>query len=138
MKLVAALALAVSLAVVFAAAGCGSSSPVAPYAPPITETFSGSLVLGGSNIHVFTVGHVGDVDATITAEAPISFLPLGMILGSWDGTTCTPGYQSNIAQQGTSLGGTTTATGAFCVRIFDLASIPAGVTVTYTVVVTHP
>jgi hypothetical protein len=140
MKLVAPLILAVSLAFALAAAGCGASTPTTPTpaAPTVTETFNGTLLQSGSNVHTFTVGQIGEVDATLTAVGPLGTLALGLVLGAWDGTSCTPGYENDNSRQGTVLTGTTTATGAFCVRIFDVGNITPGTTVTYTVTVLHP
>jgi hypothetical protein len=141
MKLVAPLAFAVSLAFALAAAGCGASTPTTPTpaAPTITATFNGTLTQNGSNVHTFTVGQIGEVDATLTAVAgPVPTIALGFVLGAWDGTNCNPGYENDNARQGTVLSGTTTATGIFCVRVFDVLNIAADATYTYTVTVLHP
>ena len=45
-----------------------AATPVA--AALITDTFTGTLNVLGTNIHPFTVGQVGTVNATLTAVGP--------------------------------------------------------------------
>src|SRR5438094_867653 len=52
-------------------AGCASQEAAAPstptpVAPPsVVETFTGSLIAFGSNMHTFTVSQLGEVDVTL-------------------------------------------------------------------------
>ena len=62
----------VALAMAIASAGCGSQTtgPTAPVtlAPPtVTETFTGTLIALGNNLHTFAVGQLGEVDITLQA-----------------------------------------------------------------------
>ena len=63
----------VALALAVAAAGCASQEAVAPsvpstLAPPsVTDTFTGTLIAFGSNMHPFTVSQLGEVDITLQA-----------------------------------------------------------------------
>ena len=55
-----------------AAAGCSQSqtAPNAPAAlapPSMTDTFSGTLIAFGSNLHTFAVSQLGEVDITLQA-----------------------------------------------------------------------
>jgi hypothetical protein len=139
MKSTLGLVLAVSLAAAVATGGCGGTPTTpTPAAPTTTDTFNGTLAQGGSNIHTFTLSQIGEVDATLTAVGPLSTLALGFVLGAYDGTNCNPGFQNLSSLQGQLLAGSTTATGTFCVRVFDVGNIVAGTTVTYTVTVAHP
>jgi hypothetical protein len=134
------LAAFVALALATAACGGSTSTPTtpSPAAPTTTETFTGTVLQNGGNINTFTVAQAGQVTATLTSVAPLSTLALGFILGSYDGTNCNPGYEDDNARQGDVLSGTTSATGTFCVRVFDVGNIAANSTVTYTVTVAHP
>ena len=142
MKLVSALTLGLFVTAALVTAGCGGSTtaPTTPTAPPptTTDTFNGTLAQNGSNIHTFTVSQLGEVDATLASVTPLSTLALGFVLGSYDGTTCSPGYENDNSRQGQVLSGTPTATGVFCVRVFDVGNVASGATVNYTVTVTHP
>jgi hypothetical protein len=140
MKFTLGFVLAVSLASAIATGGCGASStPTTPTPPPTTtDTFNGTLSQSGSNIHTFTVKQIGEVDATLTAVGPLTTLAIGFVLGSYDGTNCNPGFENDTSQQGTLLAGNTTATGTFCVRVFDVGNIAPGSPITYTVTVVHP
>jgi len=132
--------LAAFVALALATAACGGSTPTAPTpaAPTTTETFTGTVLQNGGINHTFTVAQAGEVDATLTSVGPLNTLALGFILGTYDGTNCNPGYEDDNARQGDVLSGTTSATGTFCVRVFDVGNIAANSTVTYTVSVAHP
>ncbi len=139
-KIFTALTLASAFAVMLVAAGCGSSTPTSPTTAgaTVTETFNGSLAQNGSNIHTFNVSAAGEVDATLTTVGPLNTLALGFVLGSFDGTNCNAAYENDNSRQGQVLSGSTTTTGTFCVRVFDVGNIASGNTVTYTVTVAHP
>src|SRR5260221_12495105 len=79
-----------------AAAGCSSddptsSLPATPSSPLVTENFSGTVQVGGSDAHPFTVTSSGfQITLDLTSVGPPSTISMGFGIGSWDGTTCTP------------------------------------------------
>ena len=120
--------------------GGGSSSstnPVAPTASATTETFNGTIDVGGSDSHNFTVAQSGgQVNVTLTAAGPPTTIFMGVGVGTPSGNTCSliaqapPSQASTIAQ----LSGTAQA-GTYCVVVFDIGNQTAQVS--YTVTVSH-
>ena len=116
----------------------GCSDPVAPAAPTpvtptITETFTDTLGLLGTNIHLFSVQQVGGLTITISdinPDATVSFA-----IGAQSLVGCTVLQQLTRAPGGANarLVGTITAPGNFCVQVFDSNNIPEPVTYTLTV-----
>jgi len=132
--------LAPFLAVALLVSGCGNNDSVV--APPPTDTtkvdtFSGTLSLNGGTSYPFTVTATGDITAQITTLTPDSTLPVGLSLGTWNGSICQIVLDHSSAVQGQVVVGVASAPGDFCVRIYD-----AGGTVvqpqTYTIDVFHP
>jgi hypothetical protein len=125
------------LGLTFFTAAC--ADPVAPpaptpVAPTITETFTDTLIQLGSNTHQFTVQQVGGLKVTLSAVDPPATVTFGV--GSQSLVGCTLISQQRYEPGGTAqLSGTATATGQFCVMVYD----PAGLAepVTYTVTVLH-
>jgi hypothetical protein len=130
-----------ALAVSFVAA-CTSSSATSTVAPTTaattTDTFSGSFAQLGSASFPFTVAATGPVQISLTSVAPLATMALGVQVGTWDGTTCTPGIANNAeaTTATTALSGTASA-GTYCVQVSDSGNVPAATTVTFTVTVTH-
>lgn len=105
-----------------------------------TETFTGTLTRGGSAFHPFVVSVSGTVTMTLSSVTPDSTQALGLDIGTWDGTACSPvfGTGSRAAVQGYSFAGSAIVAN-FCARIYDAASsIPADTTVSYSIKVDHP
>jgi len=137
-------ALLILLSILFAA--CGSSTDSTATAPTVTptlvtETFSGEIPQNGTAVHSFTVNTSGyTLLAGFTSLSPASVTALGLGLGSWDASTSTCGLnltQADAARSGsTALNGTANS-GSYCLRVYDGANIPAGVTAAYTVQVQH-
>jgi hypothetical protein len=105
------------------AASC--SDPVAPPAPTpveatITEAFSGTLLVAGSNVHAFNVSEVGRVRVTLTSLTPGVTVILSV--GTLSGAVCAPAavQGSTVAAQASEtpqLSGTATITGTYCVSV---------------------
>lgn len=126
-------------------AGCGSDTPTGPTDPgdtpvEITESFPasgpGTLTPNGGITHIFGVQRAGRITATLTTLAPDSSVRLGLNLGSWNGVACTQHITKDDATQGTTIIGEATATGNYCIRIFDSAGTLTG-PVEYQTTVTH-
>jgi hypothetical protein len=131
------------------ASGCGGDSATSPTttttttttATLVTETFSGSIAQNGVAVHPFNVTTSGySLLAGYTSIAPASVAALGLGLGTWDATTSTCSLnvtQTDSGRSGsTAISGTANA-GAYCLRVYDGANIPAGVTASYDVRVQH-
>jgi hypothetical protein len=105
-------------------AGCGNSSDdsvVAPPPPTLTETFSGMLTLNGATTFSFTVNLAGSITAQLTTLSPDSTKPVGVSLGTWNGSICQIILSNDNSIQGSQVLGTASTTGSFCVRIYDAA-----------------
>ena len=118
-------------------AGC--SDPVAPamptpVAPTITETFTGTLQVLGSNTYPFTVQQVGGLKVSVTDVTPGAAVSLGV--GAQSPTVCTVISTLTAAPSpAPQISGTATAAGQFCVVVSDVGNLVEAVT--YTVVVQH-
>jgi len=126
------------LAVAFALAltGCGdSTSATAPTTTsPVTETFTGQLVVGGSASHAFTAVSAGTVSVTLASLGPPADLMVGFGVGipQTNGASC---LLSQSVQTGAATSPQITVqveAGTYCVRLYDLGTMksPAAFTVT--------
>ena len=135
----AALMLSIGLLV----AGCGSNSTsdtstVSPSQVRTTDTFTGSLVLGGANVHPFAATAPGQVDATLNSVAPLATMAIGVGLGTWDGTTCTVVVTNDNTKAAQTVTGSAAKAVNLCLRVYDSGNVPDGTTVTYNISVLHP
>ena len=117
--------------------GCGNNNTVAPAATTaVTDSFTGTVTHNGATTYSFTATGVGSITAVLTTLTPDSAQPVGLSLGTWNGSICQIVLADDASIQGTQVLGNSSATGSFCVRIYD-----AGGTVvqpeTYTIDVTH-
>jgi len=104
--------------------GCGNSSDdsvVAPPPPTLTDTFSGTLNLNGAITHSFTVTGAGSITAQLTTLSPDSTKPVGLSLGTWNGSICQVILPNDNSVQGSVVVGNSSTIGSFCVRIYDAA-----------------
>jgi hypothetical protein len=129
-------------ALAVAASGCGSSddTPTTPAPTPstIVDTFTGTLTLNGAATYSFTVIAPGGITAQLTALSPDPAKPVGLSLGTWNGSICTvpPGLFNDQTIQGSVVVGQTQTVGDFCVRIYDAAGTVV-TPQTYTIEVSH-
>jgi len=132
--------LSIGVAVVLTAAACkgtDSSAPTTPAPTTTTNTFTGTVAVGGRAMHNFTVAQPGQVSVTLTAASPPSSVILGLGIGIPSDSTCAllPGA-SAMASAGSSAQLTGVLTPAtFCVTVYDVGNQTA--TVSYTVTVAH-
>ena len=141
---------ALALAIVAAfAAGCSNSgsssngSLSALSAPSsaslVTDNFSGTVDVGGLDVHQFTIA-IGNqpVNVTLTAAGPPPsiFMGLGVGTPAADGTCSVFSNAAVVVQAGAGphLQGTI-ATGTYCVAVFDVGNQSAPVD--YSVTVLH-
>ena len=121
------------LVAALAAAGCSDDPITNPdQTPPtqVTETYSGTLTVNGAVSHPIAVLTAGNVVATLTALDPAAVVvageehatEVGLSMGTWNGIACSvgaPTLSNDSAKVGVSLTGTATATGNYCIRIYD-------------------
>ena len=113
--------------IVLTGAACGDDTPTGPSAPEpveITETFPseapGTLTRNGGVTHAFAVQQAGTITVSLTTLTPEGSL-VGLALGSFNGTSCSQTIVKDDATQNTSIIGTATSTGNYCIRVYDSA-----------------
>jgi len=117
-----------------------TTAPTTTAAAPstLTDTFSGTIAQTANMSFPFTVVTTGNVQVTLTDVEPLTTMALGVAVGSWDGTTCTPGLATtDHAKSGVPALTGTAAAGSYCVQVSDAGNIPPTWTVSFTVQVTH-
>jgi hypothetical protein len=133
-----------AVAVALLAVGCSSgdtpssSLPMAPSSPLVTENFSGTVQVGSSDSHPFTVISDGfQITIDLTTAGPPSTITMGFGVGSMASGSCQPlsgGSTSASAGPTPQLSGNIAA-GSYCLAVFDIGNQSAPIT--YTVVVNH-
>ena len=117
-----------------------TTTPTTPTNPPtVTESFVGTLPVGGSMFYSFNIGVSGTVNLTLNSVGG-AFVPstiqLGLGIGTPSGTDCSS-TSTVTAGAGTSpqLTGTF-GPGLFCARVYDVGNLfaPANFNVT----IAHP
>jgi hypothetical protein len=113
---------------------CGSSSSSTPTTPStlptvLTETFSGTLSRNAAYTHTFSVIDAGDVSVFLTqsvdpANPDNNAIPVGVSLGTWNGTSCAIVIANDSISPGASITGRATAAGNLCVRVYDVGFVP--------------
>jgi hypothetical protein len=109
--------------------GCGDSSSEATVVTPpptLTDTFSGTLSLNGATTFAFAVTGLGNITAQLTTLSPDSTRPVGVSLGTWNGSICQIILRNDNSVQGSQVVGTASTTGSFCVTIYDAAGTVVG------------
>jgi hypothetical protein len=145
-------ALRAVLGVLLFCAACTHNSTVEPSAtstttttttvaaPTVTESFTGSLAVGGFKFYTFTIAANGTVNVTlnsVTGTGVPSTVQVGLGIGQPSGIDCaatvtvTAGANFAKPQQTGTFG-----PGTFCVRIFDVGNLfgPAAFSIT----IAHP
>ena len=128
------------LTLVLAGAACDNSNQdsITPPSPPqTTDPFTGTVEVGSSDFHNFTVTQTGEVDITLTAAGPPPTIFMGLGVGT-GGTACTlqQGATTNVQAGATAQLTGTANPGTYCVEVYDIGN--QTVPVTYSVTVAHP
>ena len=133
-----------ALTALLAASACGGSGTTSsttvtgPSATPTTEAFTGTVAVGGSATHSFTVTlSNGQVNVILTAAGPPATIFMGLGIGTPSGATCTLLSGGSLATPAGSLAqlsGTAQA-GTYCIAVYDVGNQTGDVT--YSVTVTH-
>jgi hypothetical protein len=130
----------VAAGLALAAAACDNTvTPTTPTETPTitTESFSGDLVLGTTNVHQFTAKK-GVATATLTSLSPLATAHVGMSLGVWDGKSCSVVASNEATAVGSVVVGTATIESVdLCLRVFDIGNVPPDATYSYTASVAH-
>jgi hypothetical protein len=131
-----------AIALLVGAAGCNNNSTTAATTTSTvtrtTDTFSGTVPIGGSDFHSFPVAVTGLIDVTLTAAAPPSAIVMGVSIGTPADGKCTAlagGLAKASAGASAQLFGLASP-GTLCVDVHDVGNQSAPVS--YTVTVTHP
>src|SRR5262245_18146166 len=136
------IAASIALFAVVSAAACKKNStqttPTEPTTTRSTDTFNGTVPVGGSATHTFTVTNAGQIDVTLTAAAPPSDVSMGLAVGlaSDAGCTAIAGASTNTSAGSSAQLVGKISPGSLCVKISDNGAQRA--TVTYTITVLHP
>jgi hypothetical protein len=101
-----------------------------------SQSFTGTVAVGGSSFFTFTVAQPGTVNVTLTSLGGSS--PVGLGIGAPNGTTS---CQLATSSQSTTAGSSPQLTakenaGTYCVSVFDTGSLAAATT--FAVTVAHP
>jgi hypothetical protein len=119
-------------------ADSSSANPLAPSGPLATEAFSGTVDVGGSDSHTFSVTlSGGQLNVDLTAAGPPTTIYMGVGIGTPTGGSCSLLNSSQVlTQAGTTaqLTGSVNA-GTYCVAVFDAGNQTAQIA--YSVTVTH-
>jgi hypothetical protein len=131
--------LAVLAALAVFTVSCADPTPPAaptPVTPTIQENFTGTLNVGGSNLHPFVVQQVGGIKVTITNIDPSAAVSLGVGTPSASTGSCAVIQGLNaVGGPNVQISGTATVTGSFCVSVSDPGNLVEAVN--YTVLVLH-
>jgi hypothetical protein len=104
---------------------------------PVTETFSGTLVSGGSILHTFHT-MPGLVIVTLDSLDPAADAPLiGLGIGMWDGLSCQIVLQTPLGAPGSELIGTASIDSQVCVQVWDLGTLAADAALKYRMTAIH-
>jgi len=104
---------------------------------PVTQTFNGTLVSGGSILHTFHT-MPGLVKVTLDSLAPAADAPLiGLGIGMWDGLSCQIVFETPFGAPGSELIGTSSIDSQVCVKVWDLGTLAADAALKYQLTAVH-
>jgi hypothetical protein len=137
------LALVIVLAATAIACGNDESTPTAPTPvpaePTMTETFSGTLAVGGVRFYSFSVSVYGTVNLTLTSLGGVTDggdLQLTLALGVPRGTDCAVGTSALTAPGSSPQVSTPVNAGVYCARVYDTGTLTEPTT--FSVTIAHP
>jgi hypothetical protein len=105
-----------------------------PAVPTVTDTFSDTLLVAGTNTHIFNVATIGGVKVTLNSVVPGASVALGVGTPSL-GSCSVIDHVVSVADQVAQLSGTATVPGQYCVIIQDSGNLVEPVV--YTINVLH-
>jgi len=95
------------------------------------------VTINGASTQPFVVQRAGTVVAALTALDPAATV-IGLSLGTWNGVACAIGsgaLANDAATLGVSITGSATATGNYCVRVYDVGKLTQAAA--YQLTITH-
>jgi len=115
-----------------------SVTPI-PADPTVTETFRGTLAVGGARFYSFSVSVYGTVNLTLTdvnGSTEATDVLLGLALGVPRGTDCISLSAATTSAGSSPQVSNAVNAGVYCARIYDTGTLaePAGFVVT----IAHP
>jgi len=130
----------VLVALALATTACkGDSTSSTPTTPTTkTDTFNGTVPVGGSSINNFTATDSGQVSVTLTAAGPPATIPMGVGVGTPGTGACgvLPGASVTTGAGATAQLTGLVSAGTLCVTVYDVGNQTAAVT--YSLTVVHP
>jgi hypothetical protein len=143
-RLLSNTALFIVCAVLLVACGSTTTAPTAPTPVSLTETFAGTINRNGAQTFPFVVQTAGTVTATLTALEAGDATTIGLSLGTWNGQVCQIILANDAAHAllpdgtvATTVIGTASAVGTFCVRVYDVGQLTDATPATFSLDVTH-
>lgn len=109
------------------------STPLSPTTSPVTETFSTQLIVGGFASRSFNAAKAGTATVTLSNMGSATRLGFGIGVPDAAGSSCLFTRSSDVAVAGTSFSLPVDA-GTYCVRVFDVGGMTAGITFSVTIV----
>ena len=103
---------------------------------PVTETFSGTLVYRGSNIHTFHT-MPGPVTVTLVSIEPADAPVIAVAIGMWDGISCQPVLESYGSVPTTALIGTASMDSSVCIKVWDASTLAEDAALKYQLSAVH-
>jgi hypothetical protein len=122
-----------------AAPACGgtlANLPTAPTPTISTDTFSGTLTRNGAATYPFAALQSGNVTASLTSVGSDNTIPIGLGLGTWNGSACQILLANDSATPGVLVKAIVNAAGSLCVRVYDVGNVVGPLS--YEVNVVHP
>jgi hypothetical protein len=121
---------------------CGGDTPTTPTTPVATTTdvFTGSLNLGETKIHAFTVTASGTAEltlASLTVAGQVIPQPVTIGIGTPSEATCSLSTSISIRPALTYQVGYAVTAGSFCVSIADAGNVLVN-SATYSLRLVHP
>src|SRR5262245_23158327 len=104
--------------------------------PASTETFNGTVPVGGSDIHTFNA-LAGPLTVTLNSAGPPATIVMGVGVGTPNGSACTifnGGSVNTSAGSSAQLTGSINSPGPLCVQVSDIGNQTASVTYRVTVI----
>jgi len=125
---------------VLTSAACGdnltTTTPTDTTTTTVTDTFPGAINPNGGATHTFATARSGSITVTLNALSPDNTVTVGLSLGTWNGESCQTVIARDSTTMGNSIVGTASASGSFCVRVYDVGKLTESTS--YDVQVVHP
>jgi hypothetical protein len=121
-----------------------STSPASPTtstpaAPTTTESFIGTLPVGGAKFYSFSIAVYGTVNVTLVGIAGPSVPPDVMVnlgIGTPGGTSCNSSSPMSVSAGSAAQVTASEQPGLYCVTIADVGNLPAAAD--FTIAIDHP